>query len=94
MNTTPNPLLADGELPLFSSVTPDHVLPAVDAVLADYQATVDRLVADPSARSFDALIAPLEALEERLGRCYAARTVGAQVLLLVPVAGTSTWTPG
>jgi oligopeptidase A len=66
-----NPLLADGELPSFSSITPGHVLPAVDAVLADYQALVDRLVADPSARDFDSLVAPLEAAEERLGRTWA-----------------------
>ena len=66
-----NPLLADGELPPFSAIAPAQVLPAVEAVLADYQARVDRLVADPSARDFDALIAPLEAAEERLGRTWA-----------------------
>lgn len=66
-----NPLLADGELPAFSSIAAGQVLPAVDAVLADYQALVDRLVADPSARDFDSLIAPLEAAEERLSRTWA-----------------------
>ena len=60
MNTNPNPLLADGELPAFSAIDSGHVLPAIDAVLADYQAQVDRLTADPHARSFDTLIAPLE----------------------------------
>ena len=67
----PNPLLADGELPAFSAIDSGHVLPAIDAVLADYQAQVDRLTADPHARSFDTLIAPLERMEERLGRSFA-----------------------
>ena len=71
MTQTQNPLLADGELPAFSAITPDQVLPAIDAVLADYQAQVGRLTADPHARRFDALIAPLEQLEERLGRSFA-----------------------
>jgi oligopeptidase A len=71
MTTTANPLLADGELPEFSAIRPGHVLPAIDAVLADYQALVDRLVADPAARDFDTLLAPLEAMEERLSRSWA-----------------------
>jgi oligopeptidase A len=71
MNTTPNPLLADGELPAFSAITPEHVLPAIEVVLADYRVEVERLVADPAARDFNSLIAPLERLEERLGRSFA-----------------------
>ena len=71
MTQTQNPLLADGELPAFSAITPDQVLPAIDAVLADYQAQVGRLTADPHARRFDTLIAPLERMEERLGRSFA-----------------------
>ena len=66
-----NPLLADGELPAFSAISAGQVLPAVDAVLADYQALVDRLVADSAVRDFDSLIAPLEAAEERLARTWA-----------------------
>jgi len=69
--TGENPLLADGELPAFSAITPAHVLPAIDAVLADYRAQVARLTADPEARDFERLIAPLERMEERLGRCFA-----------------------
>jgi oligopeptidase A len=71
MNDDRNPLLDDAELPAFSAIEPAHVLPAIETVLADYQALVDRLVADPGARSFDALMAPLERMEERLGRSFA-----------------------
>ncbi|MBS7457065.1 M3 family metallopeptidase [Coralloluteibacterium stylophorae] len=63
---TPNPLLAAGALPAFSAITPAHVRPAVDAVLADYRSAVERLVADPQARSFETLMAPLERWDARL----------------------------
>jgi oligopeptidase A len=70
MNPTDNPLLADGELPAFSAIDPSHVNPAVDAVLAGFRAEVARLVADPAARDFDSLLAPLERWEEKLGRSF------------------------
>ena len=66
-----NPLLANGELPDFPAIRADQVLPAIEAVLADYQALVDGLVADPSARDFDRLVAPIERMEEWLGRDWA-----------------------
>lgn len=69
--TTQNPLLAAGELPAFSAIAPEHVNPAIDDVLAGFRAEVDRLTADPSARDFATLLAPLERWEERLGRTFA-----------------------
>ena len=65
-----NPLLADGELPAFSAITPEHVNPAIDEVLAGFRAEVDRLTADPGARDFASLLAPLERWEEKLGRSF------------------------
>ncbi|KAA2284680.1 M3 family metallopeptidase [Arenimonas fontis] len=65
-----NPLLDQGELPAFSAIRPQHVNPALDRVLADYRADVERLVADPQARDFSRLLAPLEHWEERLGRVF------------------------
>jgi len=70
--TQPNPLLADAELPPFSALRPDHVLPALDAVIAGYRAAVDALTGpDAPAPTFDTLMAPLERHEERLGRAFA-----------------------
>src|SRR5688572_17798239 len=69
--TQTNPLLAPGELPAFSAIAPKHVNPAIDEVLAGFRAAVDRLTADPSARDFATLMAPLERWEERLGRAFA-----------------------
>src|SRR5436190_234336 len=48
MTTDTNPLLADLELPPFSAVRPEHVLPAIEAVIVDYRAAVDALAADAS----------------------------------------------
>ncbi|MFN7211488.1 MAG: M3 family metallopeptidase, partial [Lysobacteraceae bacterium] len=70
MRTTDNPLLSPALLPDFPALQPAHVVPAVEAVLADYRAAVERLVADPAARDFDALIAPLERLDEQLSRTW------------------------
>ena len=70
MTDTANPLLADRPLPEFSRIDAAHVNPAVDAVLAEFRREVDRLVADPDARSFDTLMAPLERLEETLSRAW------------------------
>jgi oligopeptidase A len=66
-----NPLLSDAELPAFSQILPEHVNPAIDAVLADFRVAVDALTADAGARDFAALMAPLERWEERLGRAFA-----------------------
>ncbi|KFN50560.1 M3 family metallopeptidase [Arenimonas composti] len=71
MSTHANPLLADVELPLFSQIAPEHVNPAIDEVLSGFKAAVDELTADPKARDFASLMAPLERWEERLGRVFA-----------------------
>ena len=71
MTTESNPLLATRELPEFSAIQPAHVAPAIDALLAEFRAEVERLVADPAARDFDRLIAPLERMEDRLNRAWA-----------------------
>lgn len=68
--TTPNPLLADAPLPPFDLFSPDQVLPAIDTVLADYQATVERLAALGETATFETLVEPLEHCEERLARVW------------------------
>jgi oligopeptidase A len=70
MSDITNPLLAASHLPQFSAITPSHVAPAIDACLADYRAAVERLVADPAARSFATLMAPLERVDDRLSRAW------------------------
>jgi len=66
-----NPLLDHTGLPQFSRVSPDHVEPAVDSLLEDNLAEIDRLLTAGRPRSWESLIEPLEALEHRLSRTWA-----------------------
>jgi len=66
-----NPILQGltTELPLFDQIKPEHVLPAIEAELAQARSTVAELtqIADPD---WDSLMLPLEVIEERLGRVW------------------------
>ncbi len=67
-----NPLLATDGLPAFSRVRPEHVEPAVDAVLADNRARLAEITAAATAGApaWEAVGEPLERMEERLGRVW------------------------
>jgi len=66
-----NPLLADDALPAFSRIRPEHVEPAIDALLADYRAGIDALTAPGASRDFDHVMLTQERLEQRLARAWA-----------------------
>jgi oligopeptidase A len=66
-----NPLLATSGLPDFEAILPAHVEPAIDAVLADYQAGIDALLASTEPRSFDNVMQVCERLDDRLARAWA-----------------------
>ena len=66
-----NPLLADDTLPVFSQIRPEHVKPAVDAILADYRAGIDALTAPGAPRDFATVMLTQERLEQRLARAWA-----------------------
>ena len=70
MNQETNPLLSASELPAFSAIQPDHVLPAIRSRIEQAKAGVEALLADGSALDFHRLMAPLERLEEALGRSW------------------------
>jgi len=65
-----NPLLRQTELPAFSAILPEHVEPAIAAILAEYRAGIDRLTAATGPRDFANTLLPQEALEEQLGRAW------------------------
>ena len=69
--TKENPLLGNGALPDFPAIRPEHVGPAVDALLADYRSAIAALTADGAARDFDSVMLAQERLEQRLGRAWA-----------------------
>jgi len=70
LSESANPLLTDAVLPAFSIISAEHVEPAIDTLLAQFRAAVVELTASPDAPSFERVLAPLEMLEERLGRAW------------------------
>ncbi|HSH49127.1 MAG TPA: oligopeptidase A [Halomonas sp.] len=67
-----NPLLDAHSLPPFNEIRPEHVVPAIETLLAESrratQALVDRAASE--APRWDTLAAPLEALNDRLARAW------------------------
>jgi oligopeptidase A len=64
-----NPLLDYVGLPPFAQILPEHVEPAIDQILAESRAAIEALLAS-QPDSWEALVAPLEALGERLDRAW------------------------
>ncbi|WP_395794967.1 M3 family metallopeptidase [Aquimonas sp.] len=72
MNTPAhNPLLADHGLPDFPLITPAHVLPAVEARIAEFENCVERVLSAAEAPSFESLMAPLERAQAALDHSFA-----------------------
>lgn len=69
---TRNPLLEPHELPPFEAIQPEHVVPAIDTLLAENRAAIDDLVAraERETPTWESLAAPLEALNDRLSRAW------------------------
>jgi oligopeptidase A len=65
-----NPLLELDGLPPFSHIKPEHVEPAIDQLLAESRARVKQLLADNSHYTWDNLVDPLEAMDDRLNRAW------------------------
>ncbi|WP_444678606.1 oligopeptidase A [Halomonas sp. E19] len=67
-----NPLLEPHDLPPFPEIQPEHVVPAIEKLLADNRTAIDALVAraEHEAPTWQSLAAPLEALNDRLSRAW------------------------
>ncbi|TLF50680.1 oligopeptidase A [Halomonas urmiana] len=67
-----NPLLDAHDLPPFDAIRPEHVVPAMDALLAENRAAIESLVAnaEQTPPTWESLAAPLEALNDRLARAW------------------------
>ena len=65
-----NPLTRWDSFPPFAEIKPEHVEPAVDAVLAENRAAIERLATLP-APDWDNFVEPLESLGDRLHRVWA-----------------------
>ena len=69
--TAANPLLQDFDLPPYSLIKPEHVEPAVDAILADSRKAIAELLKSQQANpSWNGLVLALDELNARLGRAW------------------------
>lgn len=65
-----NPMLEPQLLPAFSQIKPDQIEAAIDQLLADSRATVERILQELSVPSWDSLVAPLEEMNDRLAKAW------------------------
>jgi oligopeptidase A len=65
-----NPLLQDHLLPPFSEITPEHVEPAVDQLLADSRAVIEQVLAGNDSPDWNNLVVPLEQSQDRLAKAW------------------------
>ncbi|MEO8484741.1 MAG: M3 family metallopeptidase [Betaproteobacteria bacterium] len=69
---TDNPLLDFSGLPRFASIRAEHATPAVDRLLADARAMIERVVADPREPSWTTVAEPIADALDRLSRAWGA----------------------
>ena len=65
-----NPLLDFSALPRFATVAPAHVQPAIDHLIADCRATVEKLATDTAEPTWENVVTPLDNATERLSRAW------------------------
>jgi oligopeptidase A len=65
-----NPLLDTSSLPRFDEIRPEHVLPAIQKVIADQRAELDRLLDASDSPDIAGLVAPVEHMGQELGRIW------------------------
>ncbi|MGB4115404.1 MAG: M3 family metallopeptidase [Polaromonas sp.] len=70
--TTTNPLLDFSDVPLFDRIQPEHVSPAVDALLVDAQAALGKVTASDFPADWSGISAVLDVATEKLGRAWGA----------------------
>ncbi len=66
-----NPLLSTTELTDYAAIKPEHVVPAIDALIADARAAVAKVEATESLR-WETVVEPLQDANERLSRAWGA----------------------
>ncbi len=66
-----NPLLDFSGLPRFGEVEPVHVLPAIQALIAEARATLDTLAGREGTPTWEDFVEPLEGANERIARAWA-----------------------
>jgi len=67
-----NPLLDFSDLPLFDRIRPEHVAPAMDALLQESNAALERVTAADFPADWAAIARALDVATEKLGRAWSA----------------------
>ena len=65
-----NPLLDFSGLPRFSEIRPEHVVPAVDVLIADARATIEQIASVAHEPAWESFVQPLADAEDRLDRAW------------------------
>ena len=65
-----NPLTDFSSLPRFGDIRPEHVAPAIEALVAEARATIDALAADGGEPTWEGFVEPLETANERVSRAW------------------------
>ena len=65
-----NPLLAYQGLPPFPSIQPEHVKPALTALLAENRKKIQALVSQPEQVTWQTLMLPLQEMDDHLDRLW------------------------
>jgi oligopeptidase A len=65
-----NPLLDFSGLPRFGQIRPEHIGPAIDVLIADARATIERAAALIEPPAWDNFVQPLADTIDRLGRAW------------------------
>jgi len=68
--TMNNPLLDDFELPPFSSLKAEYIVPAIDTILLQNQKAISSLLQAQEGYSWETLVHPMEQMDDRLSRVW------------------------
>jgi oligopeptidase A len=72
MSTLPNPLLQTSALPLFDQIRPEHVAPAIDALLLQSEAALEEVTGPSFPATWTDIARTLDVATERLGSAWGA----------------------
>ncbi len=65
-----NPLLDTSTLPRFDDIAPEHVMPAIEKLIADNRKRLEELLGDLRDADFDSIVTPVEEMDHRLSRAW------------------------
>ncbi|EGW23591.1 oligopeptidase A [Methylobacter tundripaludum] len=65
-----NPLLANATLPMFSQIKPEHIVPAIDQLLAEARSSVEQHLQTTQHYTWKNLIEPLEDVDDKLNKAW------------------------